>query len=293
MSKHFLLLLILLFLISPQNASAQAAQVQPILGFAWPTHNIPVSVQTAQSNATLAVLKAIRTWNLAQQWFITTYMANQGTPLVLYQTNSTFDSMITVSFNQTQTSDDLGWTSTHEFHDQQGAFRKVIVNISIDLTHQNGKPLSSSELQTLATHELGHALGLDHTTFSKVDLLNHTPAFMFPSTLNLYAVYQLSKATSISSLPKQPVTLPANIPYRIVSQAELNAVTPPVVQNSATSSWSSQFLSVIINAVSPYFGIGIAFVGVIVALALAGVVMALMVRDQRQTQGTPTLRELS
>jgi hypothetical protein len=233
----------------------------------------------------------MNTWNLAQQWFIITYMGSTGTPFVLYETNSTSDSMITVTFNQTQTREELGWTNAHYFHDQQGVFRKVVVGISIDLASQSGERLSDTELQTLATHELGHALGLDHTTFSTSDLMNHTPKVMFPSTLNLYAVYLLGRATSISDLPQQPVTHPANIPYRMVSQTELNTVTPPVVQNTTTSSWLTQLASIIVNAPWPYIGVWVAFVGVIVALALAGVVVALIVHSRKTDAREANARE--
>ena len=90
--------------------------------------------------------------------------------------------------------------------------------------------LTDAELQTLATHELGHALGLDHTTFSTSGLMNHVPIVMFPSTLNLYAVYLLSRSTSVNDLPQQPVTLPGIIVYAMVSQAELDSVNIPVMQ---------------------------------------------------------------
>ena len=96
-------------------------------------------------------------------------------------------------------------------HDQQGNFRIVTVSITIDLTKQDGSAVSDAELQTLATHELGHALGLDHTTFNPDDLMNPVPKVVFPSTLNLYAVYLLSMATNVKDLPQQAVALPANM----------------------------------------------------------------------------------
>ena len=253
-----------------QSVVADSTPSQPLFEFAWPTHNVPVAITTSQSNAKQTVLEAMNTWNLAQQWFINTYMAGVGIPFVFYETNSTSDSMITVTFNQTQTAEDLGNTKWNAFHDQQGFFKKVVVSISIDLTRQDGQILSDSELQTLATHELGHALGLDHTTFSTSDLMNHVPKIMFPSTLNLYAVYLLSQSTNQNNLPQQAVTLPASIPYMMVSQAELDTVAPPKFQTTTTSLGVAQLVSTMMYGPWPYLGILVVLAGVVVGLAVRG-----------------------
>jgi Matrixin len=264
--RYWILLLVLLPLASFHAAFAQSAQVQPILGFAWPTHSIPVSIETSQSNERQAVLNAIRTWNLAQQWFITTYAASHAAPFVFYATNSTFESMVTIKFNQTQTIDYLGWTSTHELHDQQGNFRIVTVSVTIDLTKQDGTAVSDVELQTLATHEMGHALGLDHTNFSPEDLMNPVPKVIFPSTLNLYAVYLLGMVTKVKDLPQQQVALPVNIPYVIASESDLDSVTPPVTQTTSTTSFGMNQLVYAITY-GPWLWVGILAV-------LAGAIVA-------------------
>lgn len=265
------LFILLLCVTCVQSAYGDSVPAQPIYGFSWPAHSIPVLIEPSQGNAARAVMNAIATWNSAQQWFISTYTGGAGTPFVLYSTNSSSDSMITVTFNQTQTREDLGWTSTREFHDQQGIFRKVVVEISIDLAWQDGKALSNSQLQTLVTHELGHALGLGHTTFSASDLMNHVPKVMFPSTLNLYAVYLLSKSTSVNNLPQSPISLPQGTPYRIVTQDELNTVTPPTVQTATTSSLQlTQLLSTIAYGPWPYVGFLVVLAAAVVALAMRG-----------------------
>jgi len=274
MRPWFLLLVLLLPIVNLQNALAQSVQVQPILGFSWPTHSIPVSINAPEPNARRAILNAMRTWNLAQQWFITTYMASQGAPFVFYETNSTFDSMVNVSFNGTQTMQYLGWTSSDEFHDQQGNFRQVTVGITIDLIKQDGEVVSDLELQRLATHELGHALGLDHTPLNPNDLMYPVPQVVFPSTLNLYAVYLLSEVTNMKDLPQQPVSLPGSIPYVLVSQADLDSVTPPIAQTTTTTSFNmNQLLSTI--AYGPWL-----WIGILVALAL--VVVASTSRRQKR-----------
>ena len=199
-------------------------------------------------------------------------MAGAGTPFVFYETNSTFDSMVTVAFNQTQTTDDLGVTDWQAFHDKQGNFQRVTVNISIDLTRNDGQVLTNDELQTLATHELGHALGLDHTAFSATDLMNHVPKVMFPSTLNLYAVYLLSQSVNDRDLPQQPVTLPSNIPYVTLSETDLDGVVPRVIETTTSSLGMSQIAQKI--AYGPWLWLGI-------LIALASVVVALTIRGKR------------
>ena len=273
MRPWFLLLLALLPIVGLQNALAQTLQVQPIYGFSWSTHNIPVNVEVSTPSATEALSKAIRTWNLAQQWFINTYMAGVGKPFVFYETNSTFDSMVTVAFNQTQTTDDLGVTNWQAFHDKQGNFQRVTVNISIDLTRNDGQVLSDDELQTLATHELGHALGLDHTTFSAMDLMNHVPKVMFPSTLNLYAIYLLSQSANDRDLPQQPVSLPSNIPYMTLLETDLDSVVPPVVETTTTSLGMSQIAQEI--SYGPWLWLGI-------LVALASLVIVLTIRGRKR-----------
>jgi len=270
MRPCFVLLFALLLVLDLQNVFAQPVQVQPIYGFSWPTHNIPVNVGPSSPNAIVALSKAIRTWNLAQQWFINNYMAGVGEPFVFYETNSTFDSVVIVEFNETQTTDDLGVTHWQAFHDEQGNFHKVIVNISIDLTRNDGQALSDGQLQTLAAHELGHALGLDHTTFSPSDLMNHVPKVMFPSTLNLYAVYLLSQSANDRDLPQQPVSLSSNIPYMTVSESDLDSVIPPMVDTTTTSLWLSQFAQVVAYAPWLWLGVLVPLTSVVVALAIRG-----------------------
>jgi len=214
----------------PRNVQAQSSMLQPLEGFAWPSQTIAVNIQTnVSTNAKQAVLAAMNTWNLAQRWFIKTYENGVGVPYSFYETNQHPVSGVSVTFNKTQTRDDTGWTSYNYWWNSRGIFTRVAVSISLDLTLRSGRPLSQVELQALATHELGHALGLDHTTFSKTDLMNHyAPGFevTLPSTLNLYALYLLSKSNSKSNLPASPIMLPAEIPYANVPASAVPEFEP-------------------------------------------------------------------
>ena len=222
--------------------AAPPTQVQPLYGASWPSSEIlvfikPVGQVSGQASvsggyARQAILDAMNTWNLAQKWFISTYMAGKGTPYTFKETNTAPTSGVVISFNQTQTSENWGWTNFYPWWYASGQIYRVSASISLILTWYNGSAITQSQLQAVTTRELGHALGLDHTTFSILDLMNQISAgygVNLPSTLNLYAVYLLSKTNNIQSQPSSPVSLPPNIPYTETPQTalpEFNSTAP-------------------------------------------------------------------
>jgi len=238
--EYCLLFLLLILSISVAGISAMPNTYQqplsgtfeqPLSGFSWPTQQIPVVVEEHPEYARDAVLDAMQIWNLAQTWFSKTYMV----PSRLYkfvEVEQSGQSYVKITFNQTQTRDDWGYTWWYYWYDSNGVFYKITVLISLDLTLRDGRSLGTTELQVLATHELGHALGLNHTVFSEMDLMNHfSPSHRIttPSTLNLYAVALLSGVTSRNYMPQNPVTLPQNIPYWTPSESVIPEIPFPLI----------------------------------------------------------------
>lgn len=114
------------------SPSDRSPMISPY-GFAWSTREIPVIVERSPEYARNAVLSAIQNWNLAQTWFSDTYRVSSR-PYRLIEVAQVGESYIKISFNQTQTRDDWGYTWFQYWWDASGVFYKINVSISLDLT---------------------------------------------------------------------------------------------------------------------------------------------------------------
>ncbi|MDG7008564.1 MAG: hypothetical protein JRN06_10035 [Nitrososphaerota archaeon] len=111
----------------------------------------------------------------------------------------------------------------------------------------SGNPMELDvAMQDIAEHELGRRLGLWHTAQSS-DLMNHFSgsfdAVRHPSTLNLYALYQLSGAHQVDQVASY-YTLPGSMGYAL-SPAYSGATTTMSSTTSALSTTSSSASSTI------------------------------------------------
>ncbi len=167
----------------------------PIIGYSWPERIILFHFDEGVSQKVrTAIHNAAWIWLASQQWFITNYEGGQGLPYQFEETSFTGP----------------------KFDVARG--RIVPVGMQVDLRTMNsrGGELDWATLVHVATHELGHALGLGHSPIGG-DLMYEKRSGSrdpLPSTLDLYAVYLISKG----SLVNREVSLPSDIPY----------VTPPL-----------------------------------------------------------------
>jgi predicted Zn-dependent protease len=192
--------------------------IQPVLGWTWPSNLIKVVVPAQPTYAKHDVIAALQQWNYSQIWFGDTFNLSswQGYRLVL--SNDSSSPAIVISFNSTQTSPgNLGWGGkTTTWSVMGGKLVAVVCSESLDLHYMNGMPVNNVTLENLAMHETGHCLGLNHPALDG-DLMNHLSASAYdtksPSTMNLYAIYELSQQHGLFLPNNTTYLLPKNISY--------------------------------------------------------------------------------
>jgi hypothetical protein len=208
---------------------AQAQYSLDLEGITWNHSTISVLV-VSQDGASWwkpsylnATLRSIGEWNNAIQAFALNYSnfaylsGLRMVPTVSRALNYSFDVYVSWTRALSASADEIGLTTTT--YGSSG----TIINSTISLAAEDsrGYVLNEVDMQNVALHELGHSLGLGHSSYSGDVMyprltLNHPVEGL--STLDLYGVSTVFQwMSNSSSRPYSPqqssVTLPSSVQY--------------------------------------------------------------------------------
>lgn len=230
------------------EVNAQAQYTIPV-NWQLPPGQVKIAVPATPKWAHDAVLDAMRIWNEGQLWFKEKYFKT-GEVYTLIESASGIEVRF-VYRDQSNTGTIL--------ETPKGRV------ISLRLTDSNNNTISDAVLASCTAHELGHILGLGHTSVH-LDLMWGLVVPGAPSTLDLYAVHLLAGGLKERVI----VTLPSNIPYVAVPEYADSARS--VSKTTKTVSSTTQAIRVRSGEID-YAPYTIAVVSVI-ALLLAGFIFS-------------------
>lgn len=191
-----------------------APRVQPAGGWFWPVTTIDVFIQPQPSYAREDAVLAMGMWNFSQAWFQEHYNLTGRPPFLLVVSNDT-SSPVTVAFNQTMSGPYTNNDKTSFAVGPGGSVMAVHCSISVVLSLQSGVNTNDVFIENALVSQLGNCMGLGRTQIGGDTMNSAAPNkfdYNYPSTLNLYSLYQLAAAKTIYSV-NASYSLPGWIPY--------------------------------------------------------------------------------
>lgn len=197
-------------------------------GYTWNKTTLKTLIVTAEDQSwwtqglVNSTLRAISQWNEAIQFFATNYpdytylSAVTLEAKVVNQSEPDFD--IYINYSQSVAingQDSIGLATTIPYNN--GTIEKCVINLSAESQYL---VLTEKDVQSVATHELAHALCIGHSNSSS-DLMYPSydvyAAQYAISTLNLYGVARafewINDPEQAAPIRQQQLALPQNIPY--------------------------------------------------------------------------------
>ena len=220
--------LLLLFLSAKNMAPTVEAdaQTQYTIPVNWqlPPGQVNIAVPATPEWAHDAVLDALRIWNEAQLWV----------KEKIFKTGEVY------MFSESASGTEVRFV----YRDQSGCGAVLDTPkgrvISLRLMDSFNKTISPVVVTSCAAHELGHILGVGHTSVH-LDLMSGLVIPAAPSTLDLYAVHLLAgglKERTIVTLPSDITYARAPVPITSSTTTPIQSLTPkpaPAATDTTTS----------------------------------------------------------